>query len=96
VKTVLAEQAARGECRLTDKLERFLLARPETPILALDLEVIEAKYLAGPTCDSADILYEKSGYQLPLDLHCDDRIEILNTGAAVSFNGFPPLRTVCL
>jgi ornithine decarboxylase len=58
--------------------------------------------LAGPTCDSADILYEKSGYHLPLDLQCGDRIEILNTGAysssyaSVSFNGFPPLRTLCL
>jgi ornithine decarboxylase len=58
--------------------------------------------LAGPTCDSADILYEKSGYQLPLDLESGDRLEILNTGAytstyaSVSFNGFPPLRTVCL
>jgi ornithine decarboxylase len=58
--------------------------------------------LAGPTCDSADILYEKAGYQMPLDLECGDRIEILNTGAytssyaSVGFNGFAPLRTVCL
>jgi ornithine decarboxylase len=58
--------------------------------------------LAGPTCDSADILYEKSGYELPLDLQCGDRIEVLNTGAytssyaSVNFNGFPPLRTICL
>jgi ornithine decarboxylase len=58
--------------------------------------------LAGPTCDSADILYEKAGYHLPLDLECGDRIEILNTGAytssyaSVGFNGFGPLRTVCL
>ena len=58
--------------------------------------------LAGPTCDSADILYEKTGYELPLDLECGDRIEILNTGAysssyaSVNFNGFPPLRTLCL
>jgi ornithine decarboxylase len=58
--------------------------------------------LAGPTCDSADILYEKSGYALPRDLQCGDRVEILNTGAytssyaSVSFNGFPPLRTYCL
>ena len=58
--------------------------------------------LAGPTCDSADILYEKAGYRLPLDLECGDRIEILNTGAytssyaSVGFNGFAPLRTVCL
>ena len=58
--------------------------------------------LAGPTCDSADILYEKTGYDLPLDLEYGDRIEILNTGAytssyaSVGFNGFPPLRTICL
>ncbi len=31
-------------CRLTEKLERFLLTRPETPFLAVDLDVIEAKY----------------------------------------------------
>ena len=58
--------------------------------------------LAGPTCDSADILYEKAGYHMPLDLECGDRIEILNTGAytssyaSVGFNGFAPLKTVCL
>jgi ornithine decarboxylase len=58
--------------------------------------------LAGPICDSADMLYEKSGYDLPLDLPCGDRVEILNTGAytssyaSVNFNGFPPLRTHCL
>jgi len=58
--------------------------------------------LAGPTCDSADILYEKSGYSLPLDLEIGDRIEIMNAGAytssysSVGFNGFPPLRTICI
>jgi ornithine decarboxylase len=58
--------------------------------------------LAGPTCDSADILYEKTPYELPLDLVCGDRVEILNTGAytssysSVGFNGFTPLRTYCL
>ncbi len=30
--------------------------------------------LAGPTCDSADILYEKTEYQLPLDLKVGDRV----------------------
>lgn len=58
--------------------------------------------LAGPTCDSADILYEQSGYQLPLSLDCGDRIQLLNTGAytssysSVGFNGFPPLKTFCI
>ncbi len=55
--------------------------------------------LAGPTCDSADILYEKTVLELPLSLAVGDRIEILSAGAytssysSVGFNGFPPLRT---
>jgi ornithine decarboxylase len=58
--------------------------------------------LAGPTCDSADILYEKADYRLPLELEVGDRIEILSTGAytntysSVGFNGFPPLKTYCI
>jgi ornithine decarboxylase len=53
--------------------------------------------LAGPTCDGADILYEKSKYELPLALRSGERIELLSTGAYVStycstrFNGFVPL-----
>lgn len=53
--------------------------------------------IAGPTCDSADILYERSGYRMPLDLACGDRVEILGTGAYVTtyasqgFNGFRPM-----
>lgn len=58
--------------------------------------------LAGPTCDSADILYEKVAYELPLDLKIGDKVQILSTGAytttysAVAFNGFEPLQTVCI
>ena len=58
--------------------------------------------LAGPTCDSADILYEKTHYELPLDLEIGDKVQILSTGAytttysSVGFNGFAPLRTVCI
>jgi len=58
--------------------------------------------LAGPTCDSADILYEKSRYRMPLDLKVGDRVEILSTGAytssyaSVNFNGFAPLKTYCI
>jgi len=58
--------------------------------------------LAGPTCDSADILYEKTLYELPLDLKVGDKVQILSTGAytatysSVGFNGFAPLRTVCV
>ena len=58
--------------------------------------------LAGPTCDSADILYEKADYQLPVALKAGDKVCILATGAytttysAVAFNGFPPLASVCI
>jgi len=55
--------------------------------------------LAGPTCDSADILYERTDYRLPLGLEVGDKVEILSTGAytasyaSVGFNGFAPIRT---
>jgi ornithine decarboxylase len=54
--------------------------------------------MAGPTCDEVDMLYDKSGYELPLDLAVGDRVEIMSAGAytasysSVGFNGFPPLR----
>jgi ornithine decarboxylase len=55
--------------------------------------------LAGPTCDSADVLYEKAPYALPVSLEIGDKVLIEGTGAytstysAVAFNGFPPLKT---
>jgi ornithine decarboxylase len=55
--------------------------------------------LAGPTCDSADVLYEKTPYPLPLTLEIGDKVLIEGTGAytttyaTVAFNGFPPLRS---
>jgi ornithine decarboxylase len=56
--------------------------------------------LAGPSCDSADVLYEKRPVQLPSDLTDGDKVRILCTGAyttsysSVGFNGFPPLCSV--
>jgi ornithine decarboxylase len=58
--------------------------------------------LAGPSCDSADVLYEKQPVELPLALKAGDRILIRNTGAyttsysSVGFNGFPPLDVVVI
>ena len=52
--------------------------------------------IAGPTCDGADIMYEKANYRLPLALTCGDRVELLSAGAYVTtyastkFNGFAP------
>ena len=58
--------------------------------------------LAGPSCDSADVLYEKRMVDLPLGLRAGDRVLIRNCGAytssyaSVGFNGFPPLDVVVI
>ena len=54
--------------------------------------------IAGPTCDSVDVLYEKNPYPLPVSLAIGDKVLIEATGAytttysSVGFNGYPPLR----
>jgi len=59
---------------------------------------VEEVVIAGPTCDSADIMYENYKYGLPLNLAIGDRLYWISTGAyttsysAVEFNGFPPLK----
>lgn len=63
---------------------------------------MEEVVIAGPTCDSADIMYENYKYGLPLNLSSGDRLYWLSTGAyttsysAVEFNGFPPLKSYYL
>ena len=58
--------------------------------------------LAGPSCDSVDVLYEKKPVQLPLGLQAGDRFVIRNCGAytstyaTVGFNGFPPLDVIAI
>ncbi|MDF0602922.1 type III PLP-dependent enzyme [Psychromarinibacter sp. C21-152] len=58
--------------------------------------------LAGPSCDSADVLYEQRPVLLPLTLKAGDRVVIRNAGAytssysSVGFNGFPPLEVLVL
>jgi ornithine decarboxylase len=55
--------------------------------------------IAGPTCDSMDIMYEDNKYKLPTNLKIGDKLYWLTTGAytstyaSVGFNGFPPLKT---
>lgn len=46
-----------------------------------DSEPMGPCILAGPSCDSADILYEKRPVSLPLSLKSGDRVLIRNTGA---------------
>jgi ornithine decarboxylase len=58
--------------------------------------------LAGPTCDSTDILYQRARYELPLALAPGDHVDFMSAGAytasyaSVGFNGFAPLRTWCV
>jgi ornithine decarboxylase len=68
-------------------------------VTARDRDEKGACVLAGPTCDSADVLYEKTPYPLPLSLTIGDEVLIEGTGAytttyaSVAFNGFEPLRS---
>ena len=65
---------------------------------ARDGDEMEPCVIAGPTCDSADVLYEKNLYPLPVSLTMGDEVLIEGTGAytttysAVAFNGFEPLK----
>ena len=67
-----------------------------------DHEATAPCILAGPSCDSADVLYEKRPVALPVGLAAGDRILIRNCGAytssysSVGFNGFPPLDVVVI
>lgn len=72
-------------------------------VLGDDLESDrEAVILAGPTCDSADVMYERANYPMPMALKSGDRVRIHATGAytttysAVCFNGFEPLKHYCI
>jgi ornithine decarboxylase len=55
--------------------------------------------VAGPSCDSVDVLYEKEPYLLPVTLEIGAKVLIEGTGAytttysSVGFNGFPPLKS---
>jgi len=58
----------------------------------------EPAVVAGPTCDSTDILYEHRPVDLPSGLRSGDRIRLHGAGAytvscsTLGFNGFEPLR----
>lgn len=58
--------------------------------------------LAGPTCDSADVMYEKEPYLLPFSLEIGDKVLIEGTGAYTTtysskdFNGMSGLRQIVI
>ena len=82
-----------GLAETMDELIRYPIKTPR------DGDEVGPCVLAGPTCDSADVLYEKRPYDLPISLEIGDKVLIEGTGAytatyaAVAFNGFAPLRT---
>ena len=82
-----------GLAETMDEAIRYPIVTPR------DGDAMEPCVLAGPTCDSADVLYEKNAYPLPLSLTIGDEVLIEGTGAytttysAVAFNGFEPLRS---
>jgi ornithine decarboxylase len=65
-------------------------------------EPMKPVVLAGPTCDSVDVISRRTMYALPLALDIGDTVDFLSAGAytasysSVGFNGFPPLRTYCI
>ena len=69
---------------------------------ARDGEATEPCVIAGPTCDSVDVLYERQLYPLPVSLSIGDKVLIEGAGAytttyaAVAFNGFPPLQQIVI
>ena len=60
------------------------------------------KYIiAGPSCDSHDILYQKNLYSLPINLKIGDRLRIYSAGSYVisyesNFNGIKKIKEVFL
>jgi len=84
---------------LTETLGERIQYRLRTP---RDHQACGPVILAGPTCDSTDVIYEKSTYELPLDLEIGDPIDFLSAGAytasyaSVEFNGFAPIRSYAI
>jgi ornithine decarboxylase len=80
-----------GLAETMDEAIRYPISTPR------DGDTVEPCVLAGPTCDSADVLYEKTPYPLPITLTIGDELLIEATGAytttyaANGFNGFAPL-----
>jgi ornithine decarboxylase len=82
-----------GLAETTDEMIRY-------PIRAGDEEAPKSLcVIAGPSCDSIDVLYEKEPYLLPVSLEIGAKVLIEGTGAytttysSVCFNGFPPLES---
>ncbi len=82
-----------GLAETMDEAIRYPIRTPR------DGDRVEPVVLAGPTCDSVDVMYEKTPYPLPVTLEIGDKVLIEGTGAytttysTVAFNGFAPLKS---
>ncbi|WP_395667006.1 type III PLP-dependent enzyme [Methylocella sp.] len=82
-----------GLAETMDEMIRYPIKTP------FDGDETEPCVLAGPSCDSVDVLYEKDPYHLPVSLEIGAKVLIEGTGAytttysCVGFNGFPPLKS---
>ena len=82
-----------GLAETMDEAIRYPIRTPR------DRDATSPCVIAGPTCDSVDVLYEKVPYELPVSLSIGDEVLIEGTGAytttysAVAFNGFEPLKS---
>lgn len=71
-------------------------------VLGKESEATTPCIVAGPTCDSADVLYERNKVDFPVSLASGDRVIIHTCGAytstysTIAFNGFPPLAVVAI
>jgi ornithine decarboxylase len=81
-----------GLAETTDEMIRYPIRT------AFDHDAMEPCVIAGPSCDSVDVLYEKEPYLLPVSLEIGSKVLIEGTGAytttysSVGFNGFAPLK----
>ena len=76
--------------------------RYQFTVLGKESEATTPCIVAGPTCDSADVLYERNKVDFPVSLTSGDRVIIWTCGAytstysTIAFNGFPPLEVVAI
>jgi ornithine decarboxylase len=82
-----------GLAETMDEMIRYPIRTP------YDGVATEPCVVAGPSCDSVDVLYEREPYWLPVSLEIGSKVLIEGTGAytttysSVGFNGFPPLKS---
>ena len=82
-----------GLAETTDEMIRYPIRTDH------DDDPVAPCVIAGPSCNSVDVLYEREPYPLPVSLEIGAKVLIEGTGAytttyaSVGFNGFAPLKS---